>query len=495
MSRVLTNESSFAVALEESIGTLPATPSWHLLEPTGVSKAGSEITEEARRPISKNRQNRKGAVTDLDSGWDAELDLTREHLLYLVPAMIMAVWTGPRYYQVTGVTATGYTVAANGDLPQGTLVVPTGFRTAANNSPESFKVVGAASIATEIKVAGLTAEVIPADGSQNALIEVAGRRGASGDLEIDANGDLISTALDFTTLRLNVGQFIWIGGEAGSVYAFATAANRGLARITSIAANKITFDKTTTTFVEDDGTGKTIDLYFGRWARNVAVDHADYLVHSLCIETTYTNLGGVGTDYYSYARGNLINEATWQFDGQSLAKLSIATVGMDTQPPAADREPEADTPMVPVQVTAYNTAADFSRLRVTEVDESGITSDIKDLQLTFGNNVSPEKILGVLGARYMNLGLFDVMGEMNVVLTDVAVMEAVRDNRLMTMEIGIRNGDGAFIVDMPSITLSGGVPEFTPDESVTLPLNFKAVQDTVFGYTTSVSCFPYLPAS
>ena len=109
--------------------------------------------------------------------------------------------------------------------------------------------------------------------------------------------------------------------------------------------------------------------------------------------------------------------------------------------------------------------------------------------------MSPEKVLGTLGARFMNLGLFDVMGEMNVILTDVAVMEAVRDNRLMTMEVGIRNGDGAFIVDLPSITLSNGVPEFTPDESVNLPLSFKAVQDTTFGYTTSVSCFPYLPAS
>jgi hypothetical protein len=493
MARVLTNFSGFAFAPETTVGTLPGSPSWRTLEPNTVGKATAETSTVARKPISLNRQRRKGVVTDRDSAWEAELDVTSEHLLATLPPTMYSVWIGPRSYQVTAVTATGYTVAASGDLPQYTLIVPTGFRTPANNSPESFKVVGAGSIGTEIKTAGLVAEVIPADGSQNALVEVAGVRGAASDIEIDANGDLKSTVLDFTTLRLQVGQFLGVGNPDDATHRFGTAANSGYVRILTIAAHKITFDKTLTTFVVDNGNLKTIDLFFGRWMRNVAVGHTDYDEQPMCMETQLTDLGGVGTPKYVYARGCLMNEMKLNFPGQAKATMSLALVGMDTDDPTAVRETNASTAMVPIQVQAFSTASDFSRLRVTEVDETGVTSDLKDMTLTFGNNVSPEKTLNNLGARYMNAGTFDVMGEMNCILTDAAVMEAVRDNRLMTMEIGILNSDGGFILDFPSITLGGGVLNFQPDQSVTIPLKIDAVQDTTFGYTMSVSRFPYAP--
>jgi hypothetical protein len=508
MSRVLTNNSSFSVALEAAgqIGTLPGTPSWLLLEPNNANRVGAEITTVPRRPISRNRQNRKGAVTDLDSGFEAELDLTREHLLYFLPPTLHAVYVGPRYYVCTGVTSTGYTVAANGDLPANTLIVTTGFTTEANNSPETFKVVTTGSTGTEIRpTGGATAETIPADGSQNALVEVAGRRFASGDLTLTVSGGVVTlgaTAVDFVSdLRLQVGQFIGVGGSGTN--AFATAANRGIARISSIASDgqsmvldKITaYDGTATTFVTDAGAGRTVDLYFGRWIRNVAVGHADYLEQSLTAEVTLVDLGGSGQPRYVYARGNLIHELVLGFSGQDKATMSFNMIGLDTDVPTATQAAEADTPRTPRQVAAFNTAADFSRLRVTEVDETGVTSDFIDLTLTLGNNVSPEKVLGTLGARYMNMGIFDVRGECNVVLTDAAVMEAVRTNQLMTAEIGFRNTDGAFIIDFPSITLGNGLPEFSPDESVKLPLTLAAVQDTTFGYTMSVSCLPYVPAS
>lgn len=501
MSRVLTNFSSFAAAIEESgqIGTLPVSPTWRLLEPNNIPRGGAEITTIPRRPISKNRQNRKGAVTDLDSGFEAELDLTREHLLFFLPVAMYTVWTGPRYFRVVAVNdTTDYQVPGDAtDVPVGSLVVVSGCNIAANNTPESFRVVTAVPDATHIEVAETLVNEAAIPVAQNALLEVAGFRGASGDLEIDVTGGVVSLisngGVDFTDLRLNVGQFIWIGGTGTN--AFNTAANRGLARIVSIAAGAIVLDKMATTFVTDAGVGRTVDLYFGRWARNVAIGHADYLEQSMTIETTFTDLDGVGNPLYGYSRGNLINNMALSFQGQDKATMTLELVGLDTEPPTDTRATNASAPLAPVQVAALNTAADFCRLRVTEADETGVTSDFKDMTLTFGNNVSPEKVLGTLGARYMNSGNFDVSGETNVVLTDVAVMEAVRDNRLMTAEVGFRNGDGGFVFDFPSITLGNGVPEFTPDESVTLPLTIQAVQDTTLGYTMSVSSFPYLPAS
>lgn len=511
MARVLTNASSFRIALEEpgQIGTLPAAPIWYILEPNNVPRGGAETTKVARRPISLSRQNKKGAVVDLDSAWEAELDLTREHLLYFLPYVMFANYVGPRYYVCTGVTATGYTVAANGDLPANTLIVTSGFTNAANNSPETFKVLTSGSTATEIRpVGGATVESIAGTPfPQNALVEVAGYRGAAGTLQINATGDLISVAgVDFTTLRLNVGQFIGIGGAAGSAFAFNTAAYRGIRRIRSITASTITFDKSTAyggnspvswSGAADAGAGKTIDLYFGRWIRNVAVGHTDFITPSLQVETTLTDLASAGNPMYQYAKGNLINELTLNFNGQDKATMTLGLIGTDTEIPvvAGSRKTNAANARRAVQTAAYNTASDFSRLRLTEADETGGTTDFIDMNIGFGNNISPEKTLNTLGARHMNYGNYDVAGEANVILTEVSVMEAVRNNTTMSGEVGFNNVNGAFIIDLPSATFGNGVPEFTPDESVTLPLGIDAFEDDTFGYTQSVSCFPYLPRS
>ncbi len=489
MSRVLSNYTSFAVAFEASLGTLPGSPSWHLMEPNTVPKGGPEVSKVTREPLSKRRQNQKGGVTDLDSSWQAELDATREHLLYLLPPAMYTVWTGPRTYVPTAVTSTGYTVAANGDLPAGTLIVASGLATAANNSPTTFKVVGAASTGTEIKTSGLTAEAaIPA--AQNALVEVAGVRGAVGDITI-ASGNLVSTILDWTTLRLHVGMFIWIGGATANT--FVTAADRGLARITSISATTLGLDKKSSTFVNDNGATKLIDIYFGRWARNVDVDDSEFSEQTLQVETRFHDLNGVGTPEYTYAKGNLVDEMALGFSGQDKATMSLTLTGTDTPIPAITRATGGATPILPVQVKMFNTSSDLTRLRVTEADETGVTSDLTEMTLTLGNNVDPEKVLGTLGARFMNSGNFDVTAETTCVLTSSEVIAAVRDNRDMTMEIGFRNADGGFVFDLPLITLGDGTPDFTPDQSVRVKLKLEAVESPSLGYTMSVSCFPYLP--
>src|SRR3546814_16914248 len=63
----------------------------------------------------------------------------------------------------------------------------------------------------------------------------------SSDL-VDADGNLISTALDFTTLGIAVGQVIHVGGIDVANQFFETE-NTGFARVRIVAANKLTLDK------------------------------------------------------------------------------------------------------------------------------------------------------------------------------------------------------------------------------------------------------------
>lgn len=493
MSRVLTNNTSLAYAIESSLGVLPGSPTWRQLEPNTISRFGTETTKVSRAPISKNRQRKKGTLTDVDSGVEFEADLTRSSCRDFFEGFVFANFTEVLVFTPTAVTSTGYTVAADGDLAQNTLIYARGFEQSANNG---LKVVGASSTGTEIKTSGLTAD---ASVPTNVEVAVAGVQGTAGDLEIDSAGDLISTTLNFTTLGLTVGQVIYIGGGSASTRFFETA-NTGFARITAIAANKLTLDKKATTFVEDDGTddnnggtGLTIQIFFGQFLRNVSVDDADYLERSFQFEGALPDLGGVGTDEYEYAKGNYCNTLAFDLPLTDKATVTFGFIGTDTEVPTTSRKTNASAAIAPNSTTAFNTSADIARLRITEVDETGLTTDFKSLKMTLNNNVSPEKVLATLGAKYMNAGIFEVNLEAQLIFTDSEVISAIRNNDTVTMDFSLKNQDGGVFVDIPALTLGGGDKEYPVNESVLINVTSEAFEDPTLGTSIGISMFPYLP--
>src|SRR5690242_11697832 len=228
MGRVLTNGVTLQVAVETALGVQPVA-GWKTLEPTTISKYGPSLTKLTRSPISKNRQRRKGSLTDLVSSVEFDADVTWDHLYQFAPGMFFVKPLGATVFTPTAVTATGYTIPAMANpLPNGTLVMAHGFPDAANNG---MKVVNTATV-TEIAVPGLVANAVVPPG---AWVAICGIQGAAADFSIDANGDLTSVAFNWLTdvvgSLLEVGQFIFIGDVAGGANSFVTAADRGLARV------------------------------------------------------------------------------------------------------------------------------------------------------------------------------------------------------------------------------------------------------------------------
>lgn len=501
MSKVATNKTSLQFCREQSLGVLPGSPLWKLIEPNSIGAFGANIATVARNPISKDRQRKKGTTTDLDSTVEFEGDLTGEHVLDFIAAFCFAVPNGPNVWgsqetgTITGVDGTteDYDVSANGDLAEGTLVYARGFTNSDNNG---VKTVDATATGTELAVEeDLVTEGSPPD---NARIEVCGFEGAVGDLEIDASLNLISTVLDFTTLDLTVGQVIWIGGtETLNRFALdiSSSVNRGWARITAIAANELTLDKKSSTYQTDDGAAKDIHIYFGRFIRNVSVDDADYDEASYQFEAAYSDLEAVGTDCYEYAKGNYCNTITFNLPLADKAMCTFGFVGTDTEPPNTSRATDADTPLEPVQTAAFNTSADIARLRITEVDETGLSTYFKTLSLTLNNNASPEKALANLGAVFMNVGNFDVDIEAQLLFTNKAVPAAIRANTTVTMDFSLRNDDGGLFFDLPAMTLGGGDKEFPENETVLINTPAQAFEDPTLGTSIGISLFPYLPSS
>lgn len=491
MGRVLTNTTTLQMATEATLGLKP-TSGWLTIEPNSIGKFGPSLKKVTREPISKNRQRRKGALVDLDSAVDFECDITYSHVKMFVEGLFFATAKGFQIFEPTSVTTTGYVVPSSTVLPDNMLILARGFALAANNG---LKVTAGTSTNVLVKAAGLAAETVAA--GQGAIVEVSGVKLATADGTINASGNLQTTIFNWLTgSQITTGQFVWVGDLAGTANSFAIAANRGLARVTNITATILTFDKKGTTFVADDGSGKDIYVLWGSYIRNVAVGAADYLERTYHLELGYENLQNPGPgDEYEYATGNFINEIVFDFPITNKGTMKVNFIGLTTDAPTVTRATGASTGRACVGTAPVNTSADLIRLRATEYDEDGITTDFKSLSISIKNNVSPEKVLGTLGARYMNAGMFHVDIDAQVLFTDSSILEAMRNNATLTMEVAVRNDDGGFVMDIPSMTIEGGDKEFPINQTVSIAMKTMAFQDDRFGSSVSMSTFPYLPAS
>lgn len=508
MGRVITNGTTLSFAREASLGVLPGSPQWFELEPNGVSAWGTTIAKEARNPISRARSRRKGVVTDLDSSVEFEADLTLAHLRHFAEAFLFSRAVGADAFLCTGVTGTGYTIAALSAAQAGrliyssagagavSLIYASGFQNAQNNGLKAL-VDDPATSETEITMSGLVAETVAA--STYAEIAVAGVRGAAGDLEIDANGDLISTALNFTTLGIVPGQVIHIGG-VDVANQFFNDANTGFARVRTVAANKLTLDKTDQAFVLDDGTSTgsggsnlRIDILFGQFVRNVPVGNADYLEISNQFELASPNLMAGGATGYEYSLGNYADALAISIPLNGKATMTLGFIGTDTTNPSTSRATNAANAKAGGQVESFGSASDIARLRVQDIDEAGLTTDFKSASFTLTNNVSAEKVIGVLGARYLNVGDIECDVESQVLFTNADVIERIRCNKTVGLDWVIRNGDGGAAFDLPTGTLSGGNREMPENQSVLLNATYMAHEESAYGYTLGISFFPALP--
>lgn len=493
MGRILTNNTSLSVATEATVGALPGTPNWEYVEPNTVGAFGSTITKVARNPISRNRQRRKGIVTDLDSAVDFEGDLTLSLFDLFIEGFMFANYLGEVNRDPSAVSGTDYTVDTGTVLELNTLVRGVGFLVTANNG---LHLVNGVPTTTSISAVGLSAEPTP---PATARVEVVGLEGPTGDIGITEAGGVItvtSTVIDFTLFNLIPGQFIHIGGTGVTNRFFPAPSkdNSGFVRVVDVTANAMIVDKASETFVTDAGVGQNIQIFFGQFVKNVSTSDANFLERSYHMEMEYPGLAANGTDsVFEYAKGNFCNTMGLTLPLTDKSTLSYGFIGTDTADPTEARETEAENATDPVHTDGFGTSTDCTRLRITKVDETGLTTDFKSATITIGNEISPEKALCNLGAVYMNYGNFLIDIEAQIMFTDAAVTSAIRNNETVTMDFGVSNDDGAIMFDIPSMTLGDGSHEFPVNETVLLNMTCEAHEDPVLGNSLGVSKFPFVP--
>lgn len=469
---------SYCYEVYGSPGTI-STPTWRKLQPNSYGTFGGNVRTVARSPIAEGRQNSKGVIVDQDAAVAFENDFTQNNFNELMPALFFADWHESFNATPSATNTTDYTVASSTGVLTNSLVFGAGFTNSGNNGLK--KVTG--TTGTTITTGSLTAETPPA----TAKLTVVGYEGASGDITLTVSGDtatLGTTTLNCTTLGLLAGQWIWIGGDTAGTK-FATAASNGFYRISSIAASSIVCDRIPTGAATDNGSGKTLRLFWGHFIHNED-SAANIKKYSLRFErfNTTSNYQTIDTCYAGSMTLNVRTAdkvtANWSFTGGD-ESFAASAEGTGTRATLVDE-------------SAFNGTSHVKYLRVyDDSDNAALAAYVTDLTVTINNNPSPVKAVSVLGNLDTSVGNFTATATMTAYYTDNTAVEAVQANNDIGVSVGLVAANAGWMFDIPLCSVGQAEVRVEKDRPITLPLTAEGARHPTLTYTASANRFVYLP--
>ena len=482
------------IAKEESLNTLPSTPVWQQLEPSEIGDVGGETTQTSRTIIRPDRQNNRGAITDLSASADFTQELSQNNANELMQGFCFAKahepWTTkPLNAEDTGTTVTagtdsytlGNTSYAVTGLKAGSLVKASGFATAGNNGVKKVTAIDTG----VLTVSGVTTEAV-GDG----WLEVVGYEVAA---SISVVGNVKLNFADADELGLEIGQWIFIGGDTNKF----TDNGTFFARIGKIEEDGLVLDFTTnsTALVAESST--TIDIYWGITIHNEKdIDKIK--------RTTYTieeRLGYADQEQTvpqaSYVSGCVPSEMTITVENSALSKIQYTFTGCRFYTrkgtlATGDR-------LEPWDEKGYNNANEVYLACLSIVDADAETTKPDPLfaymssgNISINNNTSPQKAVGVLGAFDVAVGKFDCTASPSVYFSDVDAITAMQNNVDVGMQVIMSRNNEGIIFDIPMMGMGSSIPSVSEGEPITMDLTANGAKSK-YGYTFAFQNFRYLP--
>ena len=475
---------------------LPASPDFRILERSSINSFGNSVTKSEPTRISRNRNARKKRVTAVDSGVEVESPLDFDGLHEFGEGFTYSKAKGGVYWDISDALSNsiGVTDATLGADKVATLVngssgnsllVTKGLK---NTSKDTVLLLTTtlSGTGTRIVISGANEEVIPAN--RRARVYVAGLRGASGDLEIDADGNLISTVLDFTALGLEVDQAIYIGGPDAS-NKFDEDANQGFAQILEISANKLTLYNRDQDYVLDDGDGVRVDILYGPYLRNYSIsdDNFQRIFYTFGLSSEIND-----TTYYEYAEDNACDSLSFGIL-EEFCTMTLGFVGSTTTKPS-ETAVSGHSDAAPLNATAeFASSVDLIQIGIKDIDGSNLLTDFDDLTLTITNGISARKVGGAVSPSQLNLGKFRVTFDGTAIFSNPEIIERIQCDRELNLRFPLWNDDGGLYFHIPKMGLEGGDRSFPENESVTISTTGYAYNDDIDGSSVNISLFPLLP--
>lgn len=474
---------------ETTLGTTPTTPRMRTLRITGESLqyrpdfvTSQEIRDDRMKPdpIKVGESNSGGINIEF------HYPVPNSLLSSIIASVLMNAWTqtperdndGTADSVITDIATTNevLTVTTGAAFVAGHLARFTGLGVANNNGV--FKCTTGSATVPRFIGAGLTDEAAP---PAAARVKVVGFQGAAADITATATG-LGSTALDFTTLGLYVGQWLKIGGTAAGDK-FATAALNGWARISgTITATAIPLDNRPSGWTTDAGTGKTIKVWFGDRNYNGTSKRGVSLERGFMGQTTPTyisQMGMVGNTLELQFRKKERLTASLDFLGMSGAQ---STTSLDASPDAAPSN--ASYPIL-------SASADVARL--SEAGAAVAAPNYVDaMTLRIGNNLRAIEAVGSLAPVGINSGSCDVQVNLNTYFGDNALLAKLLAGTATSTSAVATKSSQAVVWAVPRMTATQGVPNAGgQNQDVMLPLQLEASYDSTTAAQVTVDRLEY----
>lgn len=365
------------------------------------------------------------------------------------------------------------------DFAVGMLTLAAGFGQSANNL--LFRAAAGTSGTSVVSPDGRADEAVP---PAAAALYGVGFEGASGDITATASG-LASTTLDLTTFNIQVGEWHYVWG-VGAGNMFATAANRGWARVSVIAQHALTYDVLPAGWGADTGTGKTIQVFFG-----------DFMANGTTIKTVSFERQQLDTAavLYEYFNGDFANNLSFTVAGAKEIDMSADFIGLGGQAIGTTRF--AGSTDVPA--TTYRTMTATANLG--DIVEGGVSvmggvNCLSQMTAKIANNVTRTPLPGPIGTAAINVGKLMVSGTADYYLGDGTILAKGINDTLSSLSWPVKYSDGnheGYRFDCPAtrLTPTSDIPGENTGRLVSGP--WEAEPHPTLGYTMSVGRFRYLP--
>lgn len=385
-----------------------------------------------------------------------------------------------------GVSDDSFTVPALGDLPTKTVIRTRGFTNSANNG-KFTTVAGSVAGAIHVATGTLVAEASP---PANAQLGVWGFEGASGDLKLDASGNLTSTTEDFTTRGINVGDLLQLGDDAvGTQFGIAWT-GIAYAWVTSVSAHLVGLEhhKIPNGAVGDDaGTGKTIRIRVPSFYSNYAITDSNYAKKRLEGEFEMPNAGADGLTRWINSYGLAVGKMEIAAPLKGKVTATVSYVGTDASAPLASgaRIPSSTAGTGPAQAYAplvvdlADTANDVKFVRLMDAG-ANIIAKVNNWTLTLDNHVTALETQGTAGATDHIYGGFNPSVKLGVYFDNSAQIDAANNNDDCTWDAAVDNGQYMFAFRMPRTAVRS--PDLKVAANTQVTLDFDAPG---FGHETT----------
>lgn len=517
------NRTAVRIVKEATAGTIPSNPVFRNVRYTSESMSFTPQTEISNE-IDSTRQVNDLILTGFEAGGDLAMELSMGNSADLLEGVMFNKWhrtptivngmdiTGDGQASlgtnITNLTSTVLTVTAtktisgtggsaamvaNTAFAVGHLIILENFAAAANNRVPA-RVTASTTTSITCGGASFTADASPAAGSassRGASVKVVGFQGVADDIDATASG-LSSTLLNFTTLGLQVGQWVKLTG-----FTTTATANNGYARISAISATALTFDVLPSGWSTKTETG-TVSGYYGDFIKNSTTDI------TYAIEVQYE----LSASTFLYYRGMKpasynLNADTAQIVSESVSFVGFNALDATTSRGSSNFRGSAVTFGTPVTASSLGYSVFDSSNAVPFVLEGGSPVSgpnfVSSFSIALENNLRPQSAVGNLGAVGVGAGRCLVTGNLNTYFGNTTAYNKLMQNTSSSFTVGFRDSayNKGMLYDLPKIEFSSGQPDVTGvDSDVFLDLGFQAVRDLAGGrdYTMLIQNFDYLPA-